>query len=265
MAFTIGQCVANLPAKFGNRLNVGTTTDGSIGIIAVSQVVAELTETYEFEELKYQTPVPPLTTLALTVNNSVVTIASLLATIAANTNYPQFQSIAAQFVDITDVYTFWIWFAGGVNQAGRTLKYRRVTTIDQYSYGITSNQQGSLGVAPPTYYTRFGNVLQVGPIPDQPYQFFVRVKLRQPIPATSVAGQVVFVPSSWQEIIEYCACRRLALWEGASEYQELYEREINTKLAGAMTTEARIADMQRMERHNERQLSVRIAQYTCAK
>ena len=75
---------------------------------------------------------------------------------SGNLIYPQFQD--QNFLDITDVYTFWMWFSGGVNQAGRTLKYRRVTTIDNYSYGLTSNTQGTIGLAPPVYYTRFGSV-----------------------------------------------------------------------------------------------------------
>lgn len=364
-AYTIGSCIANLPTKYGNRQNFGfnipgqtnatnqNLADGSLAVLALTEAIRELTETYEFEELKYQTPVPPGTPLALTTGNGIVPIATLLATIAANTNYPQFQQ--QNFIDITDVYTFWMWFSGGVNQAGRTLKYRRITTIDSYSYGITSNQQGNLGTAPPVYYSRFGTILQVGPYPDNNYQFFVRPKLRHPFPvpwggsgtftpaslvaaigagavtavavnsggsgyqplqtnipvvfsappstasvqatglATSdvngfitgvtvsvpgsgyqtapscntavIASQQVFAPDSWQEIFEYAACRRIALWEGAGEYQDMFQKELSRKIdaSGVMTTEARIADMQRQERHNERQVSLRMAQYTAAR
>ncbi len=360
--FSIASCVANLPAKLGNRQNLGipiagtpnatnmNLADGSLAVSSVMEAIKELTETYEFEELKYQTPVPPVTALSLTQGNPIVTIASLLATIATNTNFPLFQT--QNFIDLTDIYTFWMWFSGGVNQAGRTLKYRRVTTVDSYSYGITSNTQGNLGTAPPVFYTRFGQVLQVGPIPDQAYQFFVRMKLRHPftapwagsslftpatLTATIVAGvvtavavnsggtgyqpsvatipvifsspgstagttaiglattnpsgvitsvavtsggtlytsaptaltatlasQQVLTPDSWQEVIELCACRRLALWFGASEYIEMFDNEINHKIerTGVMTTQARIADMQRADLHNEKAFSLRTAQYT---
>src|SRR5262249_12789682 len=148
-SYTIGDCARNIPPKFGNRQDLSTIADGTKTITAVMEAIKELTETYEFEELKYQTPFPPATTLNLTAGNPVVPIGLLLGTIAGNTVYPQFQN--QNFVDITDIYTFWLWFSGGVNQAGRTLKYRRVPTTDMYAYGITSNTQGVLGVAPPVY------------------------------------------------------------------------------------------------------------------
>ncbi len=362
--FSIASCVANLPAKLGNRQNLGipiaggpnatnmNLADGSLAVSAVLEAIKELTETWEFEELKYQTFVPPQTALSLAQGNPIVTIASLLATIATNTNFPLFQAL--NFIDLTDIYTFWMWFSGGVNQAGRTLKYRRVTTVDSYSYGITSNTQGNLGTAPPVFYTRFGQVLQVGPIPDQAYQFFVRMKLRHPFtapwagsslftPATltanllagavntvavvdggtgyqpsvatipvifsapgsttgttarglattnasgvitsvavtsggtlytssptaltaTLATQQILTPDSWQEIIELAACRRLALWFGASEYITMFDNEINKKIerTGVMTTQERIAQMVRDEKHNERQLSLRTSIYTYA-
>lgn len=345
--FTIGTCAANLSAKFGNRQDLSVTADGSLSINAVIETVKELTETYEFEELKYTTPVPPATTLQMTANQPIYAISTLLATIAANTLYPQFQPYAAQIIDITDVFTFWIWFSGGVNQAGRALKYRRVTTIDTQSYGITSNVQGSIGVAPPVYYTRFGNVLQVGPSPDQAYNYFVRVKLRHPlqvgqvsafVPAQlscTIAGGVVngvtilnggagypvnvtniplyfgvspngtqatgrcstdgfgainaflgftnagsgytvapqvltaagsaqqiFMPDSWQEIIEYAACRRIAMWEGATEWVTNFDNELARK--ATTVAQVRKSQMQRDETHNERQLSLVQTRYTHA-
>ena len=81
MSYTIGTCVPNLPTKFGNRQDLNTLADGSKPIVALMQSLQELTETYEFEELKYQTPVPPATTLALTASNPIVPISDLLATI----------------------------------------------------------------------------------------------------------------------------------------------------------------------------------------
>lgn len=347
MSFSIGSCAANIPYKFGNRQNLANPSDNSPTIIAIQQSIAELTETYEFEELKYCTPIPPASPLAMTASQPIIPISTLLATAATNTNFPQFQN--QNLLDITDVYTFWMWFSSGVDQAGRTLEYRRVQTVDQDSYGITSNTQGAIGIAPPVYYTRFGSVLQVGPAPDQNYEYFVRVKLRHPYPfvppfspailtptvsgtgtitavtvsfggtgylpslanipiyfntpiggtaatgtATSnasgvitsvavtfagsayipgsvtcataaVAQQQVFVMDSWQEIIEYAACMRLATWEGAQEYIEMFEGILKGK--GVDVAEARAAksQMKRDERHNSRSLSLRLGQpYTYA-
>lgn len=344
---TIGALASGLPNKYGNRQDLAIIADGSKPITAIRQSIAELSETYEFEELKYQTPVPPSTPLQMTTSQPIISIASLLATIAANSNFPQFQT--QNVVDITDVYTFWMWFSGGVNQAGRTLDYRRVPTVDQDSYGITSNTQGAVGTAPPTYFTRFNNVLQVGPAPDNPYTFFVRMKLRHPMPykdpfipavlnptvaggaitgatvssggsgylpsistipmtfntpvggtmavgtATSSAGgvitsvsissggsgytannvsicgtaaiasQSVFMPDSWHEIVQYAACWRLATWSGEQEYIVMFDNILKSK--GVDVAEARAAksQMKRDERHNSRQISLRLGSpYTFA-
>jgi len=235
-----------------------------------------------------------------------------------------------------------------VNQAGRTLKYRRIPTIDTYSYGITSNVANQLGVAPPVYYSRFGNNLQVGPVPDQNYQYFVRMKLRHPFPVggtvafqvatitatlttgvvtalnlitggagypasatfplfftfpptggvvatgtattnssgvvttlnlltagsgyvnpptvstSAVASQQVFMPDSWQEIVELCACQRIALWEGASEYIQMFEALLKTKGIDIQAARTRKAQMVRDEMHNERSFSVMTNPYTWA-
>lgn len=344
--FTIGDMVPNIVTKFGNRQNLNTTADGALTITAITEAIKELTETYEFEELKYVTPVPNLAPLSMTAGVPVIPIASLLATITTNAAlYPQFQN--QNIIDITDIYTFWMWFAGGVNQAGRTLKYRRIPTIDQYSYGITNNSVGQLGVAPPVFFSRFGNQLQVGPVPDQSYQFFVRMKLRHPYPvggtakfvpasisATIAAGvvtaltlntggagylpsttfplyfsaspngsvptgtctsnssgiiastslttgasgliaaptvgtaaistQQVFMPDSWQENVELCACQRIALWEGASEYISMFEGLLKTKGIDIAMARARKAQMQRDELHNERSMSLMTGPYTFA-
>ena len=343
--YTIGSCISNLPRKFGNRSNLANVADGSDPVVAVQQALSELTETYEFEELKYQTPVPSAVPLSMTVGQPIITIPSLLATIAGNTAFPQFQT--QNVVDITDVYTFWMWFSGGVNQAGRYLEYRRVTTVDSESYGITSPTQGAIGTAPPAVYTRFGSVLQVGPAPDQTYNFFVRLKLRHPIPlngaqtfspaalaatltagvvtavniifagsgylpnstvplafstspngsiavatigtnaqgqingaatiasggsgygttpptvATAVlASQQIFMPDSWQPKLEYMACRQLALWEGADEFVVMFEEELRTRGVDLQKARESKPQMERDERHNTRQLSLRVSSYT---
>jgi len=348
---TIGALAGGIPRKYGNRLDLSNIADGADAIVALVESIRELTETFEFEELKYVTPQPPLSPLSLIAGQPIVTIASLLATIPTQSaSYPLFQN--QNFLDITDVYTFWMWFQGGVNQAGRSLKYRRVTTVDNDSFGITSNTQGQVGVAPPVYYTRFGNILQVGPAPDNNYQFFVRVKLRHPFPftppfipasftltinstgnvsgvnitgagsgypasvstiplafnlpvggvaatgtATSnasgqitstailtagsgyvagspnaavytalVASQLVFIPDSWNEIMQISACKRIATWSSSQEQIVYYDTLLKQKGVDVEKAMAIKAQMQRDERHNERQVSMRLAQpYTFAR
>lgn len=208
---TIGALISGLPRKYGNRLDIASIADGSDSVSAVVEAINELSETFEFEELKTISPVPPATTLALSVGQPIVPISTILASIQGNALYPQFQG--QNITDITDIYTFWMWFAGGPNQAGRTLEYRRVTTVDQDSFGITSNTQGAIGTAPPVYYTRFGNLLQVGPSPDQPYQFFVRVKIRHPFPIN-----FPFIPAVLTPVIVSGFISQVLVTSGGSGY-----------------------------------------------
>jgi hypothetical protein len=262
MSYTLGDIVSGLPAKGAGRNNWGVQTDGSLGIIAAQQAVQEITETAELEELKYQTPIPPLTPIQMTAGNPVIPIATILATIAGNTNFPQFQSIASQITDITDVWAFWIWFAGGVNQSGRLLKYRRIPAVDMYTYGVTSSNQQSYGIAPPVYYSRFGSVLQVGPAPDQNYFYFVRPQLRHPFPQASLAAATIFAPDSWKEIFQRAAIVKLAGDEGIQD-SSIYKTNVDyLEKRGMAPWQLRTLQQQRDERHNERALSLRSEVYS---
>jgi hypothetical protein len=262
MAITLGQIVSGIPAKSGGRNNWGTTADGSLGITAAMQAVTEITESAELEELKYQTPIPSATPLQMTLGQPIIPIANILGTIAGNTVYPQFQTISANFSDITDIYSFWIWFAGGVNQSGRLLEYRRIPALDQYTYGVTSSNQQSYGVAPPVYYSRFGSLLQVGPSPDQSYYYFVRVKLRHPWPSSGLASAAIFAPDSWTQIFQYAAVCQLAKDEGIQD-SSIYKTAMDFLTARGMDPmQLRQLQMQRDEKHNSRSLSMRTSLYT---
>lgn len=268
MSYTLGNIVAGLPSKGGGRQNWGTTTDGSVGIVAAQQVVMEITETAELEELKYQTPVPPSTPLQMTAGNPIVPISTILGTIPTNTNYPQFQAVAAGISDITDCYDSWMWFtsagtpAAGVNQSGRILKYRRIPALDMYTYGVTSNQQTSFGVAPPTYFSRFGSNLQVGPSPDQAYFYFFRTKLRHPWPSSSLASAPIFAPDSWMQVFQYAAIYQLACDEGISDQSFVSTAKNYLESRRMAPWQLRKLQMERDEMHNERAISLRTSVYT---
>lgn len=262
MSFTLGDIVSGLPAKSAGRNNWGITTDNSLGINAAQQAVQEITETAELEELKYQTPVPPATAIQMTAGSPVLKISTWLSTISGNSNYPQFQSIASAIVDITDVWAFWIWFQGGVNQSGRLLKYRRMPAVDMYTYGVTSSNQQAFGVAPPVYYSRFGSNYQVGPAPDQNYFYFVRMQLRHPFPAVSLASAPIFAPDSWKEIFQRSAIVKLAMDEGLQD-TSIYKTNVDfLEKRGMAPWQLRTLQMQRDERHNERALSLRSEVYS---
>lgn len=211
MSFTVNNIVNALPGKMGNRQDILNPADGSRTVDAIFQTIHQLSESYEFEELKYMTPIPPASPLVMTAQQPLISIASLLATAAANTNFPQFNN--QNLTDLTDIYTFWIWFSGGVNNAGRALEYRRKPTVDMQSFGITSSTQGIVGTAPPVWYTRFGNFLQVGPAPDQNYSFFVALKIRHPF---NITGQ--FTPAIITATIAGGVVNALTVQQGGSGY-----------------------------------------------
>jgi hypothetical protein len=262
MSYTLGDIVTGLPSKGAGRNNWGTTADGSLGIVAAMQAVQEITETAELEELKYQTPIPPATPLSMAMGAPIVPIATILGTIAANTNFPQFQALSSQITDITDVWAFWIWFSGGVNQSGRLLKYRRVPTVDMNTYGVTSTNQQSYGVAPPVYYSRFNQYLQVGPAPDQNYLYFVRVQLRHPFPATTQAAAPIFAPDSWKEVFQRAAIVKLAQDEGITD-SSIYKTNVDfLEKRGMAPWQLRTLQQQRDEKHNERALTLRTSVYS---
>jgi hypothetical protein len=268
--YTLGQIVVGLPAKSGGRNNWGVTSDNSLGMVAAMQVIDEITETAELEELKYQTPVPPLTPLSLTVGNPIVPISTLLGSIAGNTNYPQFQAYGSNFVDITDQYDGWLWFQGSgfqpnaVNQSGRIIEYRRVPAVDMYTYGVTSNTQTSYGTAPSVYYTRFNQNFQLGPSPDQAYPYFFRLKLRQFFFATAQATTPIFAPSTWMQIFQYAAVLQLAKDEGISDASFVKTANDFMTSRGMDMYNLRQVQMKRDERHNQRSLSLRTSRYTHA-
>jgi hypothetical protein len=197
-----------------------------------------------------------------------VPIATIIGTIQGNTAYPQFQSIYQNFSDVTDCYDSWIWFTGGgyqagsVNQSGRILKYRRVPAVDMYTYGVTSQNQTSYGVAPPVYYTRFNQNFQVGPAPNSAYSYYFRVKLRHPWPTSNLASATIFAPDSWMQVFQYAAVCRLAADEGIQD-SSIYKTAMDyLKSRGMDPWNLRTLQMQRDERHNERQLSLRTSVYT---
>jgi hypothetical protein len=271
VSYTLGQIVSGLPAKGGGRLNWGTTTDNSLGMIAAMQAVIEITETAELEELKYQTPVPPATALSLTAGNPIIPISSLLATIAGNTAYPQFEPYSSLFTDVTDQYDGWLWFQGSgfqpnaVNQSGRVIEYRRVVAVDMFTYGVTSSTQTSYGTAPSVYYTRFNQNYQIGPSPDQNYPFFFRLKLRHPFPATSQASMPIFAPDSWMQVFQYAAIEQLAKDEGIDSSSSICKTAKEfLESRGMAMWQLRKLQRDRDETHNQRSMSLRTSRYTYA-
>lgn len=239
---TVGSLVPSVVQKFGNRQDLNSTADGSPAVVAILESVAELTETYEFEELKYRSPI-----FQLTLGQSEYSIPSLISG----------NPISA--TDLTKMFTITFWFEGQVN-AIRNLKYRRYPTVVMYAFGLG----GSSNIdTPPIYWSRYNNNISLAPAPDQAYYAFVMLQLRHPNPTSDQAEQLIYMPDSWRDIVAYSAAMRLAANEGAFDYRNniyaLLHGDAKTQQPGLIM--GRVPQMERDEMMNERQLSVQVNRY----
>ncbi|MHB1955219.1 MAG: hypothetical protein ACYCOU_15915 [Sulfobacillus sp.] len=240
---TVGALVPSVVQKFGNRQDLNSTDDGSPAVVAILESVAELTETYEFEELKYRAPIQQM--------------------VQGQSEYPISGLIAGNpigAVDITKMFTLTFWFQGQVN-AVRNLKYRRYPTAVMYSFGLGGISNID---TPPIYWSRYNNNISFAPAPDQNYYFFTMEQLRHPTPTTNQAEQLIYMPASWGDIVAYSAALRLATNEGAESYVDTFERLLrgDPKTGQPGLIFGRVPQMERDEMMNERQLSLAIMRYT---
>lgn len=239
-------------SKFGGRQNFGpANSPTALYVQPCQQAIQELTETFEFEELKVMSSIIPL----------------LFG--VANYSISQFIPNTQLTWDLTDIFDWGFWLnPGAQNGPFRILKYRRVGTVDYYQFGTTAP-------APPVYFSRFGSPwgisgagseLVVGPIPNNTYYSFMRFKARHPF-TTNVFDSPIYMPDSWQEILEYAACLRLAIGEGAEKYIGIFKNILygDPKRPGDLgLLNGRRAQMERDANHNERQITVTMQTYSYA-
>ncbi len=239
---TVGSLVPSVLQKFGNRQDLNSTADGSPAVVAILESVAELTETYEFEELKYRSPVSQLI-----FGQSEYSIPSLIA------------GNPIQATDLTKMFTINFWFEGQKG-AVRELKYRRYPTAVMYAFGLGG--QSNINT-PPIYWSRYNNNISLAPAPDQNYYYFIMLQLRHPNPTSAQAAQLIYMPDSWRDVVAYSAAMRLAGNEGAFDYRNniylMLHGDPNSGRPGLIM--GRIPQMERDEMMNERQLSVAVSRY----
>jgi hypothetical protein len=245
---TIQSLYPGIYNKFGGRSNLGPANSAtSLYAMAAREAIQELTENNEFEELKVPSP--------------IVTIQYGVLSYSISQFIPSTPASVAAAWDYTDVFDWGFWLnPGSTNGPFRILKQRRVPTVNQYQFGTTAP-------APPIYFSRFGspwgingagNELLIGPTPDNNYQSIMYFRVRHPFTAT-VYDSPIYMPDSWQEIIEYSACLRLAINEGAEKYAALFRGYLfgdpkDPRVPGLL--KGRQMQMERDANHNERQISV---------
>jgi hypothetical protein len=236
--------------KFGGRTNFGPAASSvALYVTAAQQAIQELTETIEFEELK---TISPIVSLSYGVGTYSIS---------------QFIPSGQLTWDLTDIYDWGYWLTPG-SQVGpfRIIKYRRIPTVDMYQFGTTAP-------APPVYFSRFGSPwgisgagseLVLGPIPDNNYFSFMRFKSRHPFTST-IYDSPIYVPDSWQEILEYATCLRLAINEGSEKYVTIFRTMLfgdprDPTNVGLLNS--RKKQMERDANHNEWQISVTVNTYS---
>lgn len=239
---TIGSLVPGVVQKCGNRQDLNSTANNSPAVKAIIESIFNLTETYEFEELKYRSPVNQL--------------------VFGQSEYPISTLIAGNPIsatDITRMFTITFWFEGQVN-AVRNLKYRRYPTAVMYAFGLggTSNID-----TPPIYWSRYNSNISLAPAPDQNYYYFIMSQLRHPINQANQANQLIYMPPSWQDVIEYSAAMRIAAnnqaWDMRNGIYALLNGDPKTGQLGLL--KGLIPQMERDEMMNERQLSLAVTRY----
>lgn len=243
---TVASLVPSVVSKFGNRQDYNQTADGTPTVTAILESVSELTETYEFEELKFRSPVSQLVQ-----GQSEYPISSLIADNPINAT------------DLTRMFTITFWFEGET-AAVRNMKYRRYPTVVMYAFGLGGD--GNIET-PPIYWSRYNSNISMAPAPDQNYNYFIMSQLRHPFPTTSQAGQLIYMPVSWRDIVAYSAAMRLASNEGAWDYYNNIYRLLhgNPETGQPGLIKGRIPQMERDEMMNERQLSLQVSRYTAGR
>lgn len=243
---TVASLVPSVVQKCGNRQDVNSTADNSPAVVAILESVSELTETYEFEELKFRSPVGNL--------------------VQGQSEYPLSFLISGnpiQATDITRLFTITFWFEGQTN-AVRNLKYRRIPTVVMYAFGLGGS--GNIET-PPIYWSRYNNNISLAPAPDEDYFYFIIGQLRHPNPTSNQGAQLIYMPDSWRDIVAYSAAMRIAAnnqaWDMRNNIYAMLNGDAKTGQPGLI--KGRIPQMERDEMMNERQLSLQISRYTAGR
>lgn len=207
----------------------------------ISAAVLELTDNYEFEELRVQGPI---------VNFQV-----------GNNTYDLDYFINSQDTDPTQFVDFFVWMTTSnpppIGTTGFEIKYRRPMVVRPMSVisGI------------PLKYTQIGRKLIFGFNPDQAYTTQMSYQKRHPLDSGDSDGlnQTIFLPISWWQILEYMAAmlgaRELRMLDYAQRYQiALYGDPKNPTELGLI--QAKLSQQDRDMSQSERQLVPVVNRYT---
>lgn len=156
-------------------------SDSTIALYA-RYALTEITESYPFEELRTTGP-----NYALTTGQAI---------------YP-----VSVFLNQADSYTspesFGIYVDYPTNTVVSVIKYRTPKAIEMM---IAPATQGV-----PSYFTRYGSNLHLGPTPNQPYTVFLRYQVKHAFSNPPQLGDALYLPHSWYDIAAYATAMRICI------------------------------------------------------
>ena len=215
MSYTVGTIQGTLP-----RLMSGRNMQASDMADWIRKAVLELTESYKFPALQATGP-----TVQLTMNNP------------GPYPYSTFLQPADSTLEIECIDSFFLYYqtptfpltATNGENPGYPLHFRTIDTME-----IEINIAGI-----PIHWTRHEGQLYFGFAPNQTYYLYARYRKEHPFSTPPQASDVIFMPNSWQDIVEYASAERAAnemrLWDIAKGYHTaiygdpLFERSGGTE------------------------------------
>ena len=193
------------------RLLMGRTLSNAFMVTYAQKGILELTENYKFQGLQTTGPTVQFTAYQANYNPQVF----MKAADAAQNNV------------VNKINSFFMYLNStsppivGMNMtnAGYNLVFRTIDNLE-----VLINIPGV-----PIYWTRFNDQIWVASTPDSNYYVYARYQREHPF-STPVAADtdVIYMPNSWQDILEYqCAMR-------AAQELNLSTKvsEFNTRLYG---------------------------------
>lgn len=192
MAILISDLQNGITQKLGNRQDLATKY-----IKWVKESVQELTESMPVEELRVVGP-----TVNLTANQP---------------NYALSFFLGGGSDILTQIVSFFIYFDTTVTNTstGFNLTYETPAAIE--------TKLTIPGM--PQKYTRLGPNVYVGPKPDKTYAIFMKYQRENPFTQPDgAAGDTVFMPNDWKDIIEIAAAQRGAAELRMLDYADRYYR-----------------------------------------
>ena len=238
--FMVNDIVPGLTRKLGNRTDLLTadSNGNTPAYVYISQAVQELTDSYQFHELRVTGPLLALTT-------------------GVNTYSKYFWTNGGEAW--TDVNQFFLQL-DSTSGIGWRLDYRDIAIIQPMSVisGI------------PVFWSQQGDSIVLAFKPQSSYNTQMFYQKKHPFSNPVNKLDRIYMPDVWAEVVEVAAALRGAIEKRASDYIQFYSSILNGdeeynrsggKYGKPGMIFGRISQEQRNKTHNSRQLAPTVMRY----